>query len=360
MNNMAFMRNLGILSEVDRKSQSTINAKKLINKTIKKSREEAKTDKCFYCGKKVDSFCNSHSIPAFCLRNIAIDGEVLTPNSIIKIPVVDEFSGIKSAGTFRLICRECDSKVFSDYENPNNYKQKPTNIMLSQIALKNNVKAISKRWFESFFYKNSYEIAGIFNNDLLQREYVTSLDLKEYIDDFNKAKKSLQKFNDEYYMCYYKKLDYVVPIACQIPLALIFDFNGNVINNIYNQSPNYKIKNIHINIFPLNDSSVIFLFINDGDKRYRNFYKQFNKLPLEEQLKALTFIIFAYSEDVFFSKKILTEVNNSPELTNAAQSDSGIISFTTNFSPLEKCRENFDLSLREKVPNLLSEKYKIK
>lgn len=73
------------------------------------------------------------------------------------------------------------------------------------------------------------------------------------------------------------------------------DFNGNIINNIYNPSPEYRIQNIHISILPLKTETVIVMFIEDGDKRYRPFYKQFNKLTLEDKLAALTLIMFMYS-----------------------------------------------------------------
>src|SRR5690625_7376742 len=70
-----------------------------------------------------------------------------------------------------------------------------------------------------------------------------NLDLKEYIEGFNRAKKIENKgWDDEYYLIYHQKLDYVVPMAFQSNVALMVDFEGAIINNIYNESPNYKIK----------------------------------------------------------------------------------------------------------------------
>lgn len=56
------------------------------------------------------------------------------------MPILDYDKGVNESGTFRLICRTCDSKIFSDYENPNNYVNKPTSKMLAQIAMKNYFK----------------------------------------------------------------------------------------------------------------------------------------------------------------------------------------------------------------------------
>ena len=91
---------------------SDINERKKYNKYTKKARDLVKDSKCLYCNKEVSSFCNSHSIPEFCLRNIAEDGKVMTLNTFINIPFNKKEKGIGEAGTFQIICRDCDSKIF--------------------------------------------------------------------------------------------------------------------------------------------------------------------------------------------------------------------------------------------------------
>ena len=186
------------------------------------------------------------------------------------------------------------------------------------------------------------------------------MDLKEYEDSYRKAKKALEKNSStDYYMCYYEKLNYVVPIAFQCSLALAVDFNGNIINNIYNPSPEYRIQNIHISILPLKSETIIVMFIEDGDKRYRQFYKQFNKLTLEDKLATLTLIMFMYSEDMYFSKSIENEVRESKALCEAGKTGQDIVSLTPFFDPMEILRESHSLDKRHDIPNLLSEKYKL-
>ena len=71
---------------------------------------------------------------------------------------------------------------------------------------------------------------------------VNDLDLNEFKEAYARAKKrSLKPFSGDYYIGYYAKLPYVVPVAFQGTIALIFDLEGNVINNVYNQDPKYKI-----------------------------------------------------------------------------------------------------------------------
>lgn len=338
-----------------------IEIKKKVDALIREGRDAAKGEKCYYCGKEVSSFCNSHSIPAFCLRNIATNGEVLTLNSLVENPVMESKKGVKKAGTFQIICRECDSNIFSEYENPENYSRPPTSKMIAQIALKNSLKHISKRLFETEFFKAAEEKYGHGRNIFQAKIEMNNLDLAEYIQNFQKARKAIERDDScAYYVCYYERLNYVVPIAFQCPISLVYDFNGNVINDIYNSSPDYKIKNLNLCVFPLEKETIIIMFIEDGDKRLRKFYKQFNSLTLEDKLAALTFIMFAYSEEIYFSKSIEKEVKSSQSLCEVGRSSQEILSPTPFFDALETVRDNYDLNKRHTIPNLLSEKYKLR
>lgn len=341
--------------------KSDIGSQKLMNGLIRKSRLAAKKDSCFYCGEKCDSFCNSHSIPAFCLRNIASNGDVLTLNAIVDNPFLKSKKGVNNSGTFQLICRDCDSKIFCDYENPSNYTKSPTPSMINQIALKNSLKSISKRLIEIEMLNITEAYNGHASGFCQAKNYINDLDLKEYLNSYNKAKNAIAKnHTSDYYVCYHEKLDYVVPIAFQASLALIFDFEGNIINDTFYSNPDYKIQNINICIFPLEKETVIIMFIESGDKRYRKFYKQFNKLSLDDKLLALTFIMFAYSEDMYFSKSIEKDILSSPQLCEAGCAGQDILSLIPVNNPIEKLRKTLNLDNRHNIPNLLSEKYKLR
>lgn len=143
------------LGDVSLKKELEIELNKKMSKAMRDVRSEIKTGQCLYCKKTVGSFCNSHNVPRFCLENIGIDGEVAGINSILNLPKMGvsagkKTQGINEAGTFSLICRACDSSIFQDYENPNNYEsgKVPTQRMLAQIAMKNYLKFIYKRKME--------------------------------------------------------------------------------------------------------------------------------------------------------------------------------------------------------------------
>lgn len=362
MKTEVFTIDLGMFTDEDKeKLENDINIKKSISRIVKKSRNMAKKPRCYYCGEPIDGFCNSHSIPLFCLKNIALNGEVKTLNSLINNPILESEVGVKKAGTFQMICRTCDNKIFSDYETPENYNVKPTQRMITQIALKNYLKAIYKREVELNLAEATWDVIGQSNVFMEIKEGVNELDLKEYKSGFDKAKNALTKNRiDTYYLCYYKKLDYTVPIAFQSSVALVFDLEGNLINDIYCPKRDYEIKNIHICIFPLEDSSCIMMFTEGGDKRYRKFYKQFNRLSLDDQLATLTFIMFAYSEEIYYSPTIQTLLTEENGLFDIARTTSDILATTLDFNALEVLKDKINLDKRCAIPNLLSEAYKLR
>lgn len=148
------MLSLG-LDEQERKNyfRKKITYNQQMSKIQAKARQEAKLNYCYYCQKEVSSFCNSHSVPQFCLRRIATNGKVYYANTMIGIPFMHSEQGVKEAGTFQLICRDCDSKIFQQYEDPAAYQSKPTGQMLAQIAMKDYLQMIYKRLHEEALYR---------------------------------------------------------------------------------------------------------------------------------------------------------------------------------------------------------------
>ena len=362
-----FMRFKEIGEEIDffnlsnMSHQEKLARDKALSRNMAEARKRAKRDTCMYCGKQVTSFCNSHSVPRFVLDNIDITGEVLSHNAILHLPpsALKEAPGLKKAGTFQIICEDCDHVIFKDYEKPESYSSDssipPT--VLAQIALKNYLFAVAKRRFEVELCKITQEKVGF---DICQEEIdVFEIDLNHYTNKYRKAKNAVVKKSNSYYLFYYKLLDYVVPIAFQGMVALSMGLNGQLINDIYNHNPKYCVSDLHICVFPLENQTAIMLFIEDGDKRYRKFYKDFNTLPLEEQLGIINYILFLYTEDYFLSKSINDELQNDSVRECAALSLTAYKdSPTEDTTPLLK--EKFDLSNWKSVQNFLSEEYKIK
>ena len=98
--------------------------------------------------KTTSSFCNSHSIPQMVLKTIATKGKLLQPGLLMDSEIFDNEKGINNTGTFHFICRECDGKYFKTYEDPKNLLEYPSDKIMAEIALKNMLLMLSKRYNE--------------------------------------------------------------------------------------------------------------------------------------------------------------------------------------------------------------------
>ena len=360
---------LGIKTD-DISRAEEIQMNKAFSSLLSEVQEETKEAFCFSCGKEVSSFCNSHLIPRFCLANIGVEGKVTGFNAILGLPsmgiaIGKEFPGINEAGTFKMICRECDSSLFQDYENPDNYSDTPpSSKMLAQNNTKNYLKFISKRKAELVLSRKSVEkeTGDEALSLYLKKKHTVSTpvktdDLDAYISCFKRAKKCIDKNTSGYYLVYYNLLDHVAPIAIQSPVSLLIDIEGNVVNDSFS-SPTYNPTDIHVCVFPLHDKTAVILFINDGDTRYRKFYKQLRKLSEEDQLGVINYMIFLYCEDYFLAKELpdridLAQFKKVAEITP-------VIWSSTPITDTSLISDQFTLAKWNTIPNLLSEKHKIR
>lgn len=322
------------------------------------SQQKSKRTHCYYCNRPCNSFCNSHTIPAFCLKYISKNGKLYHINTMVDIPLLKKDKGVKEAGIFNMICRECDSKIFQDYENESNYSKKSTTKILAQIAMKNSLKLISKREFEDALYDEMCSEL-YFSEEITDfKHLVNKMDLNEYIAAYKKAKKSsLKPFDGDYHIYSYIELPYRVPIAFQGSIVLICDLEGKTINNIYNYDANYEIKNVHLCVFPFKSKSVIMFFVENGNKRYSSFFKQFKKLSLGEQLQVVNYIIFAYTEDFFMFPDLSADIIS--QLKKVASKSPELISSYPFADGMNTATEHFSFDGIKTIPNILSEEYKI-
>ena len=338
------------------KREQKIPIDKNISRMFKKVRAQAKEEHCAVCGKPCSSFCNSHSVPQFVLENIAENGIVMRPLQG-ELPIMGRNTGIKKAGTFHIICHDCDNTMFSDYENPDAYRCAPSGKMLAQLAAKDNLLMIDNRRKEIKLY------------DLLERRFenfcspgsgesIEEIDLREYQNGLRYALRSLDKEDSgRYNLCYFRILDHVVPYATQTGIALIVDLEGAMINNIYNFSEDYKEEYLHVAVFPLREKSAIIIFVERENKRYRKFIKQLKKLDANDQLAVINYMIFCYTENIFLNPTTYEAINHDSGFQDACKKTAVAASPITKPNPLERAIECYDFSKRKNMPNLLSGDY---
>lgn len=224
------------------------------------------------------------------------------------------------------------------------------------------MKAISKRIEEKCLYNNILKEGKFDRDETLEHiQYINELDHDEFKKGFEKAKRlSKKNWYGEYNLFYYEKLNYVVPIAFQSTIALVTDFDGHIINDVYCKNPKYKIQDFHVCVFPFKDSSIVMMFVDSQYMRYRNFYKKFRSLAHEEKLSIVNYIIFLYSEDIFLSKQIPCDILKNQNLINVSKQSSIALVIDLYTNPIDKAKEIYDLNNHNSIPNLLSEKYKLR
>lgn len=285
--------------------EKIIELRKEYSRIISKSRQQAKKSECLWCGKKITRFCNSHSVLQFVLENIDLDGKLDYFNSMLNLPLINEDKGITEAGTFKLICSDCDNTIFQDYEEFSKLESKPTEVMLEEIALKNVLMMLNKGYFEiELYHTHEKEYDVPYPYDVKQEE--NALDERDFWLDFLRIKElrcSSEEFKCTYKMFFWKKLNYVIPIASQGLVTLYGDLEGNMVMDTYNTLEEVILKHIPVCMFPLETSSVVVAFYHEDDTEYDNFAEQFNKLEEDEQLAVLSYIVYGYCEDMFFAKK---------------------------------------------------------
>lgn len=345
--------------------------KRDIHDFFSRARNAAKQDKCMYCGEKERTFCRSHSLPQNFLKNIAVNGEVYRSNYLTPICLLDIKSGVKKAGTFKLICRDCDKLIFQDYENQNNYHNQPNQKIMAQIAMKNYLLLINKRLIEREGYKDQFSRYSFISEKGYKRQLdIIEQDLRWYRKCFNTAKdRGVGYDSHEYHLIYYNKVNYIVPIASQIAIPITYDLNGAIINDNYNLKPNYHLWDLHICIFPFKDNSIIFLFVDThGLKRYATFIQQFERLSDSDKLALINYMIFLYSEDIYLAPDIPKDVwdNNNLRrvshvgINNTVIQVGGRTIFGDNSSELTpKKAEEYNLREFKDIPNLLSSEYRV-
>lgn len=334
-----------------------IKIKKDINDFMRKIQEETKPEKCILCGKEQTSFCNSHSVPKMVIKTIAKAGKLYHANKLIEIPVVDNEKGISNSGTFHFICRDCDSKLFQDYENVDALQGIPTEKMLAEIALKDILLMLSKRNQEKLIYQKGKQ-KGILKNVEVMEE-IQQLDTKDYMEELSLYMEIVYKDTcSNFKVIMWEKLPYVVPIATQTLIALPKDTEGIEINDIYDMRPEVRMQNIHIGVFPMNDYSIVYAFYHRRDRLYRRLHHQMNCMSLEKKLELINFWIFKYTENYYMSLDVQTVIDADDKLKELSRDNNGNpnLGYVTTMDylfPRDEIKP-------EEVTNLLSEIYAVK
>lgn len=289
-------------------NERQIKTRKLSSALFKEANKNLKILCCPFCGQKSPVLCNSHSIPEFVLRNIAgEEGYVNNIYNILDVCIQKEELGVGQAGCFKMICINCDSQVFQNYEDENkllyfnNEKQ-----ILNEIALKNILRNMHGMMDQMSIFDLLYDKYG--GEENIINANVCLHDLDSYMTEMNQIIDNICDDKQSDYTIIYKNyLEYVTPIAFQGCFEMKFDCNGELIHLSHTDKEDY-LRLFHIAILPLSAKTLVLVFIRDKCKEYRKLINQFEKKNDQQKLDFINYIIFKCSDNFFISKRINKEI----------------------------------------------------
>lgn len=291
-----------------------IEIKKEVSRRFQEARNNSRPDTCLLCNKKLTKLCNSHSVPQFVLKQLAENGKIMQSSFLLAFEDIDIFEtekGVKNSGTFKFICHSCDKEFFNDYESEDALLGEVSDRMLAEIALKNELLNVSKRSQEVELYRSLPE--KIINIDYMIDLY--SLDLRDFLQEVEVHKREILNNTKGAYQIVFKEiLPFVVPIATQVAITLQDDMYGYPVNDVFNPDPKVSMQDLHLVIFPFKKSSLVLAFYHKKDKNYRTLRHQFNSENSKKTKEFLNYLVFAYTENFFISKRICEKIQSNKKL----------------------------------------------
>ena len=344
----------------------------LLRKHVDKAFKDSIPERCLYCGADINykTVCNSHSVPEYILKNIAINGYLLRSycaDTTYNMQMLKESKvfrmtlGVNETGVFKLLCTDCDKKIFRNYEDKKAFTNKYSeNVMLNEIALKNQYFTFYKKKTEKNMQAN-LETLG--NNIPNSEKASLELAIKEVNRDIKRSVTMIHGDDTQTYkMIWCKKLNYVVPYAGQTTFSIENSIRGQRI--VDTKSPTDDVTSLHLCIFPLENSSIIMLFYHECDIAYQPLIGELAKEEDALVLKILNFMMLAYCEDIYFSPLIEKTIKEDKTIRKCVELSIDDIDADLLQANEKRARGEIPHSLNIRgqaklVTNLLEEKYAV-
>lgn len=264
-----------------------------------------------FFGSNPKKICNSHSIPRFILRGVGVNLNNI--NAFVHIPWESSKTGVNSAGTFSLLCTDCDGKLFKEYENPSLYnenflKECDRQQVMNEIAMKNYL-------FNMYFHlneKSKYEsmLSKLErDNDTgkgsivygIKREEAEIIDAKS---SFARTKKySLSTQDNIYNILYFHVFDYEFSIAFQDKVTIGFDCWGNRINDLEDWEK--RTTDFQLIVFPFDGKTFVLAFAEEPNEQLLRMAKSLQKLANQRlAVKALISMAISSSKNFYISPNV--------------------------------------------------------
>lgn len=257
------------------------------------------------CSKKI---IKAHSIQMNKILNLIADNGMVVFFDGSRSIITNDFEeiGIKQASTFFGFCNHHDTTVFSNIENVDYYDTKEQNFLYAYRAC---AREFVVKYEATCIHQQTASLYRLYPDYITQLYYNLESSRQGLVDvqnHINKFSTELVKspVDRNYYLLSTAvfKLQYEAPIAVNSIFNLIYDFHGNVINNLSNFSKN--VAPLFLNIFPQSGKTILLLSCFTSDlNRYNNFFSELNNLTNSELERVFSQIVLTYCENFFVSPR---------------------------------------------------------
>jgi len=186
-------------------------------------------------------------------------------------------------------------------------------------------------------------------------------DAESELANFRNAVSNMNNEINPYHILFYKKLDYVIPVACQSIVVPVVDFQGNLLNDILNGNTVDNV--LQLCVFPFKNESVVLLFMDEktAQSKYMEFAKQFSELNENDKLTTINFLLSERQEYLFLHKDVVENSNLQSTLKNMFDK-SDLYTMPDNPTAFEResfLKEEFSMCKAFKMENILLQKYAV-
>ena len=302
---------------------NTIDINKRFSRIRKEANKYTKGTNCVLCGKECTSFCNSHTIPKFIIKNIAENGKVYIPSMTIdeidldnRLKAFKSNPGVEEALTFESICRECDNNVFNCVENEqileNNFDDKTLNLYALKILLHTQHSKTKSANFINVGAKNT------------DKSYIANLKSMPWVFDMIEATKEIEDYKSamknntfiRHKVIIDKLIDHKTNFACTAEIALPFSYNGIKINDLSGiNSYSTRFGGIFILVLPMQeDKTRIVVYYRRKYSSYNTVANELMTIKQEEQLQAISNMLLIYTEEFVYNSSVLDKIKLAKDI----------------------------------------------
>lgn len=300
-----------------------IKISKEFSKIRKEANEYTKGTNCTLCGKECSSFCNSHTIPRFVIKNISENGKVYIPSMSFekldldaRLKLFQANPGVEKTLTFECICRECDNGVFSCVENETVLEKAFDGRILNLYALKILLHTYYSKIKSTNFLnigaekKNRPDIASMLSTPWIFDAIETTREIRDYKSAmengaFIKHKIILDIILD-------KKVNFCTTTEITLP----FSYLGKKINDLAGEeSYRTRFGGIFILILPLKSGKTrVVMYYRRKYSVYDTVRDEFENMDLETKLQAISNILIIYTEEFVYNDSVLPNIKKAEDI----------------------------------------------